>query len=425
MKRAIEILFYVLLFSFVLPTGTIFHIPLKALLSALIIFLFILYRPRFRLDNLTKGFLFVILGLFIWSVIAILNGYLSTAASFSVSFISLLLTVWIGYELHEYDIVNAKKTLKMVSIISIIIILNAVVLSLLMSFGVDVIAFIKTVFNYEPITIALDLGGLMLFRVQMPNNTIPFIWLTYSLMSHRRIGYKIFAVLMVGLLTAITFSRVLIVEFVGIILASFILKLFQNTKHTKDQAIGIGFISVVIAIALIVLVVNFGSTIFDYIEKRFDSNLTQYSDSFREIQKEKLLEGFENSVLFGHGAGSYLDNYLRSTDVPYTYEKEYISFLYQFGIFGFIWIIGGTMLCFALLCLRKTDNNIIRWMAAISLIVWAIKPFFNPSFLSSNSGIIILSIYLYSHQERRCEELVSSPVVSANQQLSPQTSETK
>lgn len=411
MKKTLSILYTILLFLFVFPSGTVLHVPVKIITMALLLFFYILYRRKIVIDDLTKGILFIFLGFIIWSLFAIVNGYLTSTLKLSVNFVSLFLIIWITYEFYQNKIIESKKILKIVTIVSILIIVFNILVSLALSANIlnvdSFYDFYNLFFNAAPMTVLVNLGSISLYRVQMANNTIPFIWLGYSLVLDRKILYKFFALVMVGILAVISFSRVLIAEYFVLLLGSLIIRILQNSKKTKDEAISIGFTAVVITLVLGFAIFRYGGVAIDYIQMRFNSNLTDFSDSFRDIQREYLQVGFGESPLFGHGAGSYVREYIRSSSDPYTYELEYLSFLYQYGLIGFIWVIGGTIALFYYICLNRTDNFNIKLLVILNLTIWAIKPLYNPSFLSSNSGIIISIIFLYSHQKEPSLEFVS------------------
>lgn len=402
MKKFLNVLYIIFLFLFVFPTGTVLHIPVKLITMALLIFFYFLYKRRISLDDLTRGILFIFLGLIIWSLISVVNGYFSSMVKFGMNFVSLFAIIWITYEFYRSEIIDSYKMLKYISIVSILIIIFNILVSLALTAHVlnidSFYGFYNTFFNANPMTVLVNLGPISIYRVQMTNNTIPFIWLGFSLVFDRKILYKLFVILMVGILAIISFSRVLLAEYIALILGSVVIRILQNKKKTKDEAISIGFASVVVILVLGFVIAKYGGLAIEYIEMRFNSNLTAFSDSFRDIQREHLLEGFAEAPLIGHGAGSYIRDYIRTSIDPYSYELEYLSFLYQFGLLGFLWIIAGSIILFYYICLNRTDNFNIKLLVFMNLTIWSLKSLYNPNFLSSNSGIIISIIFLYSHQ---------------------------
>lgn len=71
------------------------------------------------------------------------------------------------------------------------------------------------------------------------------------------------------------------------------------------------------------------------------SSFAAESDDVRQMQMRELMKGIKESPVIGHGFGSYIENFIRSSSLPFSYEIEYLSFVYQMGILGFtIFILG-------------------------------------------------------------------------------------
>lgn len=67
------------------------------------------------------------------------------------------------------------------------------------------------------------------------------------------------------------------------------------------------------------------------------------ADSVRTEQIRELVIGIKNAPIWGHGMGSFLPDLIRSEEIPFSYEAEYLSFVYQLGIVGFIILIVGIL----------------------------------------------------------------------------------
>ena len=165
----------------------------------------------------------------------------------------------------------------------------------------------------------------------------------------------------------------------------------QGKKDTIKIAVTLG----VVVIAAVVLLTNKKLNLIGNLSARFNSTSTTISDQIRDEQSYYLWMGFNELPVFGHGAGSYVREYLRSDVILYSYELEYLSFLYQFGIVGFCLIIIPTIYMFARTCLENVNDSNVRILVVVNLLIWIIRPFFNPSFLSSNAGMIMVVINSY------------------------------
>ena len=405
MKKFVEFLYYALIVSFIIPTGTFLHIPVKIILILSIVFFLFFTGKKVKIDWATKGLLFVVLGLFIWSVLSVLNGFGSSIFSFLKSYLSFIIIFWLTYELLKLDIINGKKAWKAFAITSVGIIIFNLVLSAVMSLNIVPVDSMKQIysslFNASPMTMQIELFGISFYRFQTGHTAIVYIWYAYTLISDKKLLPKILSVLLVGVFTLVLFSRFTIVEFVLITVAALAIGLYKNKKFSKDQLLVASFVAVVAVVTIGAVFYAFSDSIEAFFSTRFNSEITEYSDSFRDVQGAYLFNAIINRPIFGYGAGAYLPYYVRSTTELYSYEREYLSYLFQFGVVGFIWIVVTTILVIYLICLKESDNKPVKLMAVVSLFFWTLQPFFNPSFISSNSGIIISGIFLYSHLERK------------------------
>jgi dolichol kinase len=57
-------------------------------------------------------------------------------------------------------------------------------------------------------------------------------------------------------------------------------------------------------------------------------------------------------------------------------------------------IIGGIIAVFAKICFADTKRNRMRLLVLLNFGIWAVRPLYNPQFLSSSSGMIIVAIFL-------------------------------
>lgn len=94
------------------------------------------------------------------------------------------------------------------------------------------------------------------------------------------------------------------------------------------------------------------SGIAQYIIHKFTSSQleTHITNGVRKVQSKALIEGWLESMLFGHGTGSYTKTIIRMESMPWAYEYTYLAMLYQKGLvgtviyFGFIGIVLARMI---------------------------------------------------------------------------------
>ncbi len=335
--------------------------------------------------------------LLFWSYLSIANGY-KTYLSFIKSYFSLLVIVWMTYELIKDKVISYKDASKSLALLSIAIMIIKIVTSLSMTFSLfsydSVILFYETYFNSGITTMYFMVGNFMFYRIMAANDFVPYVFFSFYLFSDGKRIKKTILTLMMSIFTFIVFSRFVILQFLILFVTSALCCFKVNKQYFKNNKVII-CCTAIIAILFISIVIN-KTNIIEALIFRFNSNATDISDNIRDVQKIELINGIKDSPLFGHGTGSYLLNYIRSDITPYSYEKEYLSYIYQFGILGFCMIIIPTIFFFYKICISDLRNKYVKYIAIVNFFIWAIRPFFNPGFISSNSGLIIASIYIFS-----------------------------
>ena len=117
--------------------------------------------------------------------------------------------------------------------------------------------------------------------------------------------------------------------------------------------------------------------------------LTKFYDlsslSTKQSQVTALINGINQSPLFGHGAASYLVDYIRNPERPYLYEAQLILIFYQMGLIGglfyFMFLFSGFF--------RKPNSNygiLVLIIFLLYLMVFAT----NPILLAFNGFLFIL-----------------------------------
>lgn len=327
------------------------------------------------------------------------------------NYFSLFVIVWETYELVKNEIISSKVIVKYVGFVSIIIIFIKICFSFALSFGLleveKVVNFYKICLNCDLTTMYFPIGNFMFYRLMVSNDYIPFVFFSFYLYDKNKITNKIFMIVVMSIYTFIIFSRIIIVQFIIILVVSLYCYFMENKDAFEKYKIKLlalcsfGFI--------MLLFLTFKTNLIGALIFRFSGNSTTISDSIRIEQKNELFNGINKSIFVGHGTGSYIKDYIRSETTPYTYELEYLSFLFQFGILGSLLIIVPTIYEFFDICLKKTITKQMKLLVLINLLLWVIKPLFNPGFISSNSGIIVALIYVltdYNSKKRYFEEVI-------------------
>ncbi len=405
----INILLICIVLLISIPIKSIFGIDISkyVLISyfMLAMFLFVMDKQIKTIVYTSIHDIFVFLFILIWLFFGLFNGY-TIAINFFNGLVIPLITFIITYYLYKFNFIQKKKMMCTLCIALALFLLEKLFFEftyIFKIFSYDEIRNIYfNVFNSNIITMTFNIGNLTLIRLQSSTDCIFYTMLPILLVDENiKNNVKIVLLVLSTLFTIIVFSRIYIVHFVSILILCLILNgklLYKNfiSKFDKKKLYILGSMSVVLLIILI-------SNILEPILVRFlEDGL--FSDSIRNEQAIKLFDGFKEHPLIGHGMGSYLSEYVRSQVVPYSYEKEYISFLYQFGVIGFILVIVGTMSIYIgkIYFLMKKKTTSIKLCIYLSLLWYMLRPLFNPSFigLSNNFIFIVLLIYLnFSIQE--------------------------
>lgn len=399
MEKIIKYLYYLLLFSFILPGGAILGIPIKILLSIILLVCMVIEKPKIVIDKYSIW----ILGLFslitIWAIPAYVNGY-TTSLSFIKNYLSLLFIVWSSYELIKQKIVESEKIKKIIYYISLTIVATKLILELaLMANLFDInclVAFYRNILNCDLTTMYFPVGNVFVYRLMVSNDVIPFVYFSFYLLYKNKWWKKLLSIIIMAFFTFIIYSRVIIIQYALIIMIYLMILTIKYNFFKRENYLTIIIGSIIIVGLICLLALMADTSVIENIKNRFFGHATNVSDDLRNDQKIQFINGIKENLLFGHGTGAYMKEYVRSHSLLYSYELEYLSFIYQFGIIGFLLIIGGTIFMFYRLCFDKNVNWKIKSMVLFNFLLWIAKPIFNPNFLSSNSGMIIMIIMLCS-----------------------------
>ncbi len=400
-------MYYALILCFILPSGNILVFPIKLIVTFACTGMFVVWiigeRKNIIIDKMVIAFFMIIMFASIWSFISIINGYSTSMLMCFKALISLLLIVMLSYLLHIHSIINYKKVYSLLVFVAIATVVIKLISELVLVFNIiewnEYRRIYTSIFGSELTTMEMQIGDFTFYRLMTTNDSIPLIIFAFFVVYEKRnIIKKLLVVFFMSIYTLIVYSRMVIFQFAVLLFVCAFCFLYDFIKRTTVNRIiflSIGIIAVFVAGFIILhskpeLVDNIKTTI----EERFFSETVEFSDSFRDKQYKELWQGFKEKPILGHGLGSYIIGYQRSTSSPFSYEAEYLSFLFQFGILGMMFIILPIIAMFFYVCLRDVTEKKLKLIVFVNLCIWAIKPFFNPQFLSSNSGIVIVTILM-------------------------------
>lgn len=207
--------------------------------------------------------------------------------------------------------------------------ISKVLLIFLLLFNVIDYAFVKNVIfpaiNYEPVGLQIELIGSRFSFITLDMlSVIIFIYLIFdkNIIINNKLKYIYYVFFFISLFSA--YSRFL---FMIVPLMTFVALLLNRSYKS------------VITISIIVLIMAFLNIdlIASFIEHRFLHQ--EHSDSYREEMIINLSSYWEEGILLGHGFGSYVPWYIRSEDMPFSYEVQLLSIIMRFGVFPILLLL--------------------------------------------------------------------------------------
>lgn len=404
LSKLLNVVIYLCIISYALPTGVMKGIPIQKILVCLLIILggICLVLQRKSLEIIKSAKLEINLG--VLGLLACIVSYI-LGNEWSIKFTGLFyISVIVFVELYflvRYELAEPEKIVECILYMMLLKILGKIIIEIVFVCKLieyeAVIEFYLNMFGTEASTMTMHLGRLLLIRVQTSSDIIvvtlmPFYWM----MEKYKKSIRILLFALSGIYTLIVFSRVLMVEFCCF---AFVAVLYYWKKIPKK----VRCIGVILVLASSVLWLK---PVIQMIEFRFFSSFAIESDDVRQIQMRELINGVKESPVFGHGFGSYISDYTRSGSIPFSYEIEYLSFCYQMGISGFVVFVGGVLLIYIRKIVKYARKNtwVIKVFTLIGLGWFVIRPAFNPAFLGLQNGfqmigLLMINMYFNKKQE--------------------------
>ena len=390
LSKLLNVVIYLCIISYALPTGVMMGIPIQKILVCLLIILggICLLLQRKSLEIIKSAKLEITLG-FLGLLACIVSYILGNEWSIKFTglfYISVIVFVEL-YFLVRYELAEPEKIVECILYMMLLKILGKIIIEIVFVCKLieyeAVIEFYLNMFGTEASTMTMHLGRLLLIRVQTSSDIIvvtlmPFYWMMEKY--KKSIRSLLFA--LSGIYTLIVFAV-----------------LYYWKKIPKK----VRCIGVILVLASSVLWLK---PVIQMIEFRFFSSFAVESDDVRQIQMRELINGVKESPVFGHGFGSYISDYTRSGSIPFSYEIEYLSFCYQMGILGFVVFVGGVLLIYIRKIVKYTEKNtwVIKVFTLIGLGWFVIRPAFNPAFLGLQNGfqmigLLMINMYFNKKQE--------------------------
>ena len=247
--------------------------------------------------------------------------------------------------------------------------------------------------NIENIENMIRLNSLSDFII--PPVTFYMFWLYRE----RKLNKLIFTLCYISFFLAIfvSYSRYLWLFFSVSTLLGLLNTKFSSVKKAFNHFF-LRFLLFVISVMIASILMKFYMSIdvISFIVERFSGSAATSSDDARKEMFNALIPFFLDSILYGHGMGSYPNNFIRFVDTPWNYELQWLAIISQFGIIGFLLILTPI----ARLVSNIVNSKCCDFFNKTSLLViigfWCAVGLINCFLIASSAGVIHLTYFLIS-----------------------------
>jgi hypothetical protein len=238
------------------------------------------------------------------------------------------------------------------------------------------------VFGIGPITMRIAEDVHRIFIV----NDAVVVFALYLVLSGRvfhsgnGVRWSWLILLLLILSIVLSYSRVLWAVALGLSL----LGIFES-ENIRARLARLVHLSIAFVLAIFILT-QFLGDITQPLVSRYAGEATIGSDNVRLQQIDYLWAGFSEKYYFGWGLGSYLHDYIRSDTTAFSYEVQWMAYLYQFGIVGVLLQLSAMLLVPFLGANSGTSRR--WWFAAAAYLAWLMMPFTNSYFGNTTAGLV-------------------------------------
>lgn len=373
--------------SVLLPSAKVAGFNVKISLAIFLIAIGIVVWPRTLLESyeasrFTKRYLAIFAYLAVvlayWSVVALQNGF--SPAGELRSMLGPLVVV-AGY---HPRLVPKRWLLRSYCMSAIAYSSAKLVLVAAVHLGVgqefDLITIGRDVFEIE--LVGGPTCGPSLHRLALVNDLAIAMFPLVLLEAHYRRLMVYAAVVVCGLAVFASYSRYLLLAFIAICLIT-----AWKVPHLRAR-----LAVCLVSTFAIAFAVGAGGCLASRLlsvsgmdQENGGGSLNRYTDSIRKEQLHRLGRLIQEKPIHGYGIGSYDRDYVRSSQMPYSYELQLLSLIAKFGVVGFALIACG----FLALCGMHFGGNLAAWTAVVTLSASGLT---NPFYESTAFGVAFLII---------------------------------
>lgn len=328
------------------------------------------------------------------SVIAQKFGYTKMEGSSFVNFFLSLYLIFIGFSQKVFDKIFFIKCVFSGVIIYSCIKILLIIFSFLNILDINLVAaFIVSYFNAAVMVLPITDN---LSRFLMANDYIVVFFLFFYLIYPQKINFvsgnfRKILILILLVSVFISFSRYMFI----LIFLGFIISLYFNFNLSVRWILSF----LLLCLMVIFLYFNFSQSINEFIELRFNSDVSDGSDINRVVQYTCLTNLIPENFLLGYGGfGDFNSTCSTNPETKYGYELQYLGFFYKFGLIGTILIMWFYLMPYFIMIGRKIFIN-KNFIPNFSLIMWLIVGLSNPYLISSYAAVVLLLCYSFYFQE--------------------------
>ena len=379
----------------VLPSGDIGGINVKIL--SMLILLFMLLINLANRGNISRRSIFLILSSMSAMLFVFFNyvraTYLSDINNYAkvegMLFVTYFLSTAVLAVLLVEKFVDKDKIIGAIFYSAIFYSIIKILLTLLSFLNIIPIeltaTFIQDKFFVQPMLFPITDN---ISRLQLANDYIICFVLFFLITQSNSFNFlksnkiKVFFFLLLFLSVILSFSRYMLL----VLAVAIVIRILQIKNFSLKGIVSFfTFISIILIFYL-----NYFDAVNDFIALRFSSDTSGSSDSVRETQVSCLLSAFQENPILGHGGlGDFSPLCPGPLEAKFSYEVQYLGYLFRFGILQTIFIVLIYFLQFRISIEKKilAKNKVIPF---IGVLMWMAIGFFNPYLISSYASIIMV-----------------------------------
>ncbi|EKH6432560.1 TPA: hypothetical protein NHT93_003035 [Klebsiella oxytoca] len=399
-----SIIFFIFLIIF-LPSGNIGSFNIKMLSMALMLLvtlIFVVNNKKLRVQSVAilgtviLMLFFVFLNYMNATTVALVRGYSSTEA---ILFLSYFISTAVLFIVIIEGLISKEAVVKAIIYSCLYYSLVKIIITLLSVVGVisinSVSQVIYATYGIKPMLFPIT---ERLSRFQLANDYIVCFTLFFLMVKRSDVYFiskKVLNIISIVLIISvlISFSRYMML----LIIIAMLIKLFSIKKVSGK---GVFFIFFSVIFLMIVYFLNMND-VNDAIALRFSSEDNNVSDATRQFQINCLSAAFEDKPLLGHGGlGDFSQNCPGPRDAEFSYEVQYLGFLYRFGIIQTILLIILFISQF-FIAMQSSVFERRNLPSLLAVACWLLIGFFNPYLVSGYASVIMTLSLCFTYQRIR------------------------